>query len=115
MNISNNILVGVQYPKLVSFYGTIVHYAAELTLKYPELIDHTLLGLVIYSDDNGLTVEEIFYTSYEENIYITKAIGYRETNSVIWHDPELTDKLKMFNKITSQNHILDLEYYLQNN
>lgn len=115
MQISNNILVGVQYPKLVSFYSTIVHYSIELTIKYPELLEHTLIGLVIFSEDNGLTVEEIFYTSFNEEIYITKAIGYKETNSVKWNDPEITDKQTMFNTITAQNHILDLEYYLQNN
>lgn len=107
--------MGVQYPTLVSYYSNIVHYSLELVLQYPELSNHLLIGLVIYSNDNGLTVEEIFYTTFNEQTYVTKAIGYKETNTVKWNDPEIIDKQIMFNNITAQNHVLDLEYYLKNN
>jgi len=115
MKINNNILVGVEYPKLVSFYGTIVHYSLELTLQYPEITDHDLIGLVIYSPDNGLNVIETFYTLKDDIVYEVTCVGNKTDNTCAWSEILLSDKTKMFENIRKQKHILDLEYYIQNN
>lgn len=114
MKINDNILVGVPFPKLVSFYGTLIHYSLELELQYPNLADHELIGLVVTSDDSGSTVVETFYTIKADQVYKTTCTGYKEKPNV-WSEHKLTDKVKMFEHIRKQTHILDLEYYLKNN
>jgi len=114
MKINNNILIGVEYPRLVNFYGTILHYTLELTLQYPDVSDHDLIGLVVYSPDNGNSVIETFYTLKDEIVYEIICTGNKDTKAV-WSNIEISDRVKMFENIRKQNHILDLEYFLKNN
>ncbi len=115
MKINNNILVGVPYPKLVSLYGTLVHYACQLEITKPELKSHELIGLVVCSPDNGQTVLEYYYTIFNNETFVTVSNSNKEKNTAVWENPKLTDKATMFENIRKQIHILDLEYYLNNN
>jgi hypothetical protein len=112
MIISDNILVGVSIKRYVDFYDTLKVYAQQLSAYTPEVIDHSLIGLVVY--DDGKVLYEYYYTKYKDNVFLTLSIVDILTKEQTWSNTDVVTNVQMFENIRKQNKILDLEYYINN-
>lgn len=114
MKISNNILVGVEAPRICQYWGSIHHYVTELQLEFSNLSGDELVGLTIGMDENGV-LHQNYYLEWNNQIdlYIIKIDKntQQKTLEVVQDIP----KKEMMEYINSFKFVLDLYYYLKQN
>jgi len=114
IKINDNILVGVEAPRICQYWGSIHHYVTELQLEFSNLSGDELVGLTISMDENDV-LHQNYYLEWNNQIdlYIIKIDKntQQKTLEVVQDIP----KKEMMEYINSFKFVLDLDYYLKQN
>lgn len=118
MKISNNILVGVEYPRFCEYYSDVREYANELNAQYPDSVDHELIGLSVYILTEETQILRVdYYTIADGKIKQYTYYTNKEGNDVEWTISEdLNKSLEIIEKeIKYQPNVFDLDFFIKNN
>jgi len=115
MKISENILVGIDYPIYCEFYGSITHYVHFINSQFDNQFDnsHELIGLIVKNDD--AYVYEEYYILKENTIYKYSNTSTIATKEMEWNNNIIVTKKEYKNAYNGLSHIRDLDYYLKIN
>lgn len=114
MKISNNILVGVEAPRICQYWGTINHYVTELQLEFSNLSGDELVGLTISMDENDV-LHQNYYVLWDGiiDLYIISIDRYTKKKTLnVVNDVKEKDMVFTINEYP---YVLDLDYYLKHN
>jgi hypothetical protein len=117
MNISSNIIIGLQYAKFCNFYNNLRTYTLELNNVYPNTNDELLIALCIHiiKVNNKELLEHVYFTSNKNGIRKYTYTINKENDNPLWvdcdYDLELND-IKEY--ISLQPNIHNLDYFYKN-
>ena len=116
MKISDNILVGVEFPKLCEYYHDVRAYANELNEQFEDSIHEVLIGLSAYIVDNKDMLRVDYYTETQDGRKQYTYYTDKEGKDVSWTQCIINKHLEAIeSEIKSQDHIYDLDHFLKNN